>query len=72
MQKKEERRVTFSYDLSEGVISYYFDLCGSEFLSKFIVSSGKVSLMVLDDRRGVLVRGLGHDGIQRNRKERGI
>jgi len=55
--------LTFAYDPAKGVVSYYFDLCGGEFLTELVIGGSKVSLMVLDHGGGVLVRSLGHDGM---------
>ena len=46
---------TFAYYPAKCVVSYDFDLCGGEFLAEFVVGSGKVSLVILDNRCGVLV-----------------
>jgi hypothetical protein len=48
-EKDEQGRVTFTYDLAEGVVPYYFNLCGREFLAEFVVGGSEVSLIVLDN-----------------------
>jgi len=49
-KKKEEGEInTFTNNPAKCVVSYDFDLCGGEFLAEFIVSSGKVSLLILDN-----------------------
>ena len=63
VERRQERRTTFAYNLSEGVVSYDFDLCGGEFLAKFVIGSSEVGLLVLDNRGRVLVRRPGHDGM---------
>lgn len=57
------RRLAFSDDFSEGVITYYPNLLGSEFLPEFIIGISKLGFVVLGHGGGLLVAVRGHAGM---------
>lgn len=49
------RRLAFSDNFSEGVITYYPNLLGSELLPEFIIGISKLGFVVLGDGSGLFV-----------------